>query len=116
MVYDALQKRTAYLDALARGLELLGVKTAISLFPEVFKAAFVSDGKVWPYQVAAMLKPAVPIDVMDTNQTRVWRFLLNFVDKAESAGVYLYLLWYYRPESHCVPCVTDLKAFIQFVT
>ena len=41
MVYDALQKRTAYLDALARGLEVLGVKTALSLFPEIFKAVFV---------------------------------------------------------------------------
>lgn len=59
MVYDALQKRTAYLDALSHGLEVLGVKTALSLFPEIFKAAFVSDGKVWPYQVMAMLKPAV---------------------------------------------------------
>ena len=88
MVYDALQKRTAYLDALARGLELLGLKTALSLFPETFKEAFVSDGRVWPYQVLAMLKPAVPVDEMDTNQARVWRFLLNFVDKAEEAGVY----------------------------
>ena len=35
MVYDALQKRTAYLDALARGLEVLGVKTLISMFPDV---------------------------------------------------------------------------------
>ena len=31
-------------------------------FPEDFKAAFVSNGKVWPCQVLAMLKPAVPVD------------------------------------------------------
>ena len=41
MVYDALQKRTAYLDALARSLEVLGVKTLISMFPDVCKPSFV---------------------------------------------------------------------------
>ena len=89
MVYDALQKRTAYLDALARGLEVLGVKTLISLFPEICKPAFVSDGKVKPYQVVAMLRPAVDINEMNVNQRKVWGFLLNFVNKIEEAGMYI---------------------------
>ena len=41
MMYGALQKRSAYLDALARGLEILGVKTLMNMFPEECKQAFV---------------------------------------------------------------------------
>ena len=64
----------------------------------------------------AMLKPAVCVDEMGINQTRVWRFLLNFVDKAEEAGMYL-LMWYCNNDSFIAYLfVTDLKAFIQFVT
>ena len=88
-MYDALQKRTAYLDALARGLEVLGVKSLISLFPEICKPAFVSDGKVSPHQVVAILRPSVNISEMDDHQRSVWGFLLNFVNKIEEAGMYI---------------------------
>ena len=44
MVYDTLQKRTAYLDSLAHGLEVLGVKILISMFPDVCQPVFVCRG------------------------------------------------------------------------
>ena len=82
-------------------------------FSLVFKAAFVSDGKVAIQSVGNA--DDVPVDEMDTNQGRVWRFLLNFVDKAQ-AGVYYIYGTVIDIECHCIPLVTDLKAFIQFVT
>ena len=71
MVYDALQKRSAYLDAFTTGLHILGVKHLISLFPELCKSAFVWDGKITPLQVVSM-KSTTPDETMDSNQKRVW--------------------------------------------
>ena len=93
MVYDALQKRTAYLDALACGLEVLGVKILISMFPDVCKPAFVWDGKVWSYQVASMMKPVPGVHNMDTNQRRVWEYLMNFVNQVKEAGMFIFMTW-----------------------
>lgn len=57
MMYDALQKRSAYLDALARGLNILGVKTLMNMFSEECKQAFVWDGRVRACEVASMMSP-----------------------------------------------------------
>ena len=86
MVHDALQKRSAYLDAFANGLDVFGLKCLISLFPEVCKPAFVWDGKIRPLQVASMMNPIPTIKSMDPNQKRIWEYLMKFVDSAEEAG------------------------------
>ena len=62
MMYDALQKRSAYPDALARGLEILGVKTLMNMFPEECKKAFLWDGRVRACEVASMTSPVPSTD------------------------------------------------------
>ena len=96
MVYDALQKRSAYLDAFANGLDVFGIKQLISLFPEVCKPAFVWDGKVRPLQVASMMNPTPTVESMDLNQKRVWGYLMKFVDSAEEIGKIVYkIMWWH---------------------
>ena len=101
MVYDALQKRSAYLDAFATGLDVLGVKRLISLFPELCKSAFVWDGKFTPLQVVSMMKPATPVETMDSNQKRVWGYLMKFVDTAEEEGGKEYDVYLVVVNPHC---------------
>ena len=86
MMYDALQKRSAYLDALARGLEILGVKTLMNMFPEECKKAFVWDGRVRACEVASMMSPVPSTDDMLPSQ-KVWEFLVKFTEKAEEGGM-----------------------------
>ena len=56
-MYDALHKRTLYLDAIGKGLDVFGIKKMISVFPEICKPAFVNDGKLLPSDVLSKLKP-----------------------------------------------------------
>ena len=86
-MYDALQKRSAYLDALARGLEILGVKTLMNMFPEECKKAFVWDGRVRACEVASMMSPVPSTDDMLPSQKKVWEFLVKFTEKAEEGGM-----------------------------
>ena len=69
---DALHKQKIYLDAFANGLEVLGVKSLISQFPEVFKPLFISDGKVVEAkEVVKLLKPTPSVLFMYENQCRI---------------------------------------------
>ena len=52
-MYDALHKRPLYLDAIGKGLDIFGIKKMISVFPEICKPAFVSDGKLLPFKAEA---------------------------------------------------------------
>lgn len=82
MVYDALHKRSAYLDAFAQGLEKLGVKTLMSMFPEECKKAFVWDGTVKAHEVVSMMSPVPSICDMLPGQ-RVWEYLIRFIENAK---------------------------------
>ncbi len=82
-----MHKRRVFLDALASGLEVLGVKTLISKFPLVMKNAFVSDGVVKSEDVGRILKPNPSVMTMDENQLRVWEYLLAFINQADEKGL-----------------------------
>ncbi len=86
-MYDALQKRSAYLDAFARGLEVLGVKTLLNMFPEECKKAFVWDGRVRACEVASMMSPVPSTDYMWPNQKKVWEYLMKFTENAKEGGM-----------------------------
>jgi len=43
ILFDVFHKRKAYIDAIAEGLEMFKMKTAISIFPEVFKDLFIKQ-------------------------------------------------------------------------
>ena len=87
ILYDALHKRIAYLDALVKGLEVLGVKNLISHFPEVLKPAFVSKGTVGATDVRRLLQPNPSTTEMDEKQHNVWQYLLSFIEGANHAGI-----------------------------
>ena len=89
MVYDALHKRSAYLDAFAQGLEVLGVKTLLNMFPEECKKAFVWDGRVRAYEVASRISPVPTIDDMLPEQRKVWEYLLSFIENAAEGGMFI---------------------------
>ena len=84
VLYDALHKRRIFLDAIGNGLEVLGMRTLISHFPEVFKAAFVSSCRLGSNDVRELLKP---VTNMDIDQIRVWGYLLMFIDQANETGM-----------------------------
>ena len=88
IIYDALHKRTIYLDAFCAGLEVMGIKTMISLFPELCKPAFVADGAITSQRVTDMLKPHLPDKREDMNddERRVWQYLVDFVSQANEEG------------------------------
>ena len=86
ILYDALHKRRIYLDAFASGLEVFGLKTLISHFPEILKPLFVSTGEIKPVEVIELLKPRPSVSSMDEYQRRVWGYLLAFIDRASGAG------------------------------
>ena len=90
MVYDALHKRSAYLDAFARGLEIMGIKTLLNMFPEECKQAFVWSGGVRAYDVISMITPIPSTAFMLPMQRKVWGFLLNFLNRAEEEGVLMH--------------------------
>ena len=58
----------------------MGVKTIISLFPGLCKAAFVVDGAVTSQRVIDMLKPhpADQRETMNNDERGVWEFLVDF--------------------------------------
>ena len=84
VLYDALHKRRIFLDAIGNGLEVLGMRTLISHFPELFKAAFVSSGRLGSNDVRELLKP---VTNMDIDQIRVWGYLLMFIDQTSETGM-----------------------------
>ena len=87
LLYDALHKRRIYLDAFASGLEVFGLKTIISHFPEVFKAAFVCSGRVTSSNVIKMLQPNPNAANMNENVKRVWEYLMTFLNGATEKGI-----------------------------
>ena len=87
LLYDALHKRRIYLDAFASGLEVLGLKTVISHFPEAFKAAFVFSGKITSSDVIKMLHPKPSTADMDESIKHVWKYLLTFLGAADERGI-----------------------------
>lgn len=86
ILYDALHKRRIYLDEFASGLEVLGLKTLISHFPETLKPLFVSTGELKAREVVELSKPNPSVSNMDEYQLRVWGYLLGFIDQASGAG------------------------------
>lgn len=87
LLHDALHKRRGHLDAIASGLEVLGVKTLISHFPHIMKRAFVCAGKVSSNDVGRMFRPNPTVMKMDKEQFCVWEFLLGFFNEAAESGL-----------------------------
>ena len=88
-----------YLDALANGLEVLGVHSLISHFPDQFKQAFVSDGSIKPDDVITLLKPEPMVSMMNENEYRLWNYLKTFLYKADNKGKSMHIhygLWLYN--------------------
>ena len=71
IVYDALHKRSMYLDAIGKGLDVLKM---IALFPEQCKPAFVSDGTISAAIVTSLLKVTEQRKDSELNdgEKRVW--------------------------------------------
>ena len=87
LLYDALHKRRIYLDAFANGLEVLGLKTVISHFPEPFKSVFVFSGIITSSDVIKMLHPKPSTADMDEGIKHVWKYLLTFLGAADERGI-----------------------------
>ena len=75
-----------YLDALANGMEVLGVHSLITNFPDHFKQAFVSDGSLKADDVIVLLKPEPVVSLMNDCEYRLWSYLNTFLYKADSKG------------------------------
>ena len=75
-----------YLDALANGLEVLGVHSLIIHFPDYFKQALVSDGSPTADNVIALLKPQPVVSLMNDCEYRIWNYLNTFLYKADNKG------------------------------
>lgn len=68
-----------YLDALANGLEVLGVHSLITHFPDYYLKAD---------DVIAMLKPQPVVSLMNDCEYRLWKFnyLNTFLYEADNKG------------------------------
>ena len=88
IVYDALHKRSIYLDALGKGLEVLGIRRMMTLFPEQCKPAFVSDGTISATIVISQLKVTEQRRDYELNddEKRVWMYLHKFLEEASKPG------------------------------
>ncbi len=85
MVHEALNKRIPYLDAFGKGLEVVGMKSSISHFPELLKPMFVSSNELNASDVLRLLKPHPSFDMTD-DQLKVWKYFLAFLDQADATG------------------------------
>ena len=78
-----------HLDALAAGLEVLGLKKLFSQFPQVCKPILVSSGVLDGESVRSLLRPQPKENDMNTDELRVWKYLLFFIDNASEEGTYV---------------------------
>ena len=78
LYYDVLQKRKAFLDAFAEGLEVFHLKTAVNLFPALFEPLFVSSGKCSPDDVLGILDFS---DTLVGHRERVANYLKAFISE-----------------------------------
>lgn len=86
LLHNALHKLRVYLDDFARGLDSMGVKEMIILFPHLMKPFFVYGGATKVNDVLKMMRPDPPITQMDQRQLRVWQYLLAFINVANEKG------------------------------
>ena len=87
METSGCDKRRLHLDALAKGLEVLGVKKLFLYFPEVCKPVLVSSGVIDGESVMNLLRPQPKEKDMNMNELRVWKYLLCFIDNATEEGI-----------------------------
>lgn len=66
---------------------MLGVKGLFSQFPEVCKPVLVSSGVLDGESVRSLLKPQIKEKDMNTDELRVWDYLLCFIDNASEEGM-----------------------------
>lgn len=78
MVFDALHKRKAFIDALGEGLEVFGVLSFIKKFPEEMKPILVCDHHLTPDSVIAILKTETGKN-MTKDKSRVYSYLVDFI-------------------------------------
>ena len=87
LLHNALNKLRVHLDAFVDGLEVMGVKELISLFPNVMKPFFVHEGATRTNDVVKMLRPHPPMVQMNPSELHVWQYLLPFIiDSANEKG------------------------------
>ena len=86
ILYDALYKRRIYLDAFASGLEVLGMHSMITYFPDQFKEAFVFNETLTGDSVVAKLEPIPQVTRMSVDEYRIWSYLLSFLHQAAEEG------------------------------
>jgi len=91
ILHEALHKRKPFLDSLADGLQVLGVRDMICHFPDVFYKTFVFSGEVTPSEVLAILKPLPDEKEMNKNAKRVWKYVMEYIEDADSHGIIVYL-------------------------
>lgn len=82
---EALNKRRIYLDAIASGLEVMGIKALLHQFPEQMKQVFVGVATLKPDSVKKML--CRMSTNMSEGQSRVWGYLLNFINECDDVGM-----------------------------
>ena len=90
MVFDALHKRKAYIDALGEGLDVFGVLTFIKKFPEEMKPVLVCDGQLTPENVIAILRTETGLT---REKDRVFLYyLVEFIKQCSMERKYICIL------------------------
>ncbi len=84
ILYEGLQKRKVYLDAFSDGLEVFRMRTAIHLFPHLFKDLFIPSDTCSSDDVLAVLKFRTDLT---TEEQRVTEYLLKFIRHIEEKGM-----------------------------
>ncbi len=84
VLHNALNKLRVHLDTFSAGLEVMGVKELITLFPNVMKPLLVY-GVTRAHDVVRMLRPHPA--KMNKEELRVWQFLLEFINGANEEGI-----------------------------
>ncbi len=83
IIYEALQMRQIFLDAFSDGLEVFKLKSAINVFPELFKDLFVASDKFSPDEVLGVLR--FPL-LMSDEEVVIADYLRNCILKFTEKG------------------------------
>ncbi len=83
ILYEAMHKRKVFLDAFAEGLEVFKIRSAINLYPEMFKTLFVASDTCTPDDVIATLN--MPYTMSPEHQ-RIAGYLKDCIKQLDETG------------------------------
>ncbi len=88
-----MHKRKVFIDAFAEGLEVFKIRSAINLYPEMFKALFVASDTCTPDNVIATL--SMPCTMSPEDQ-RIAGYLKDCIKQLDESGIIYLECTYYR--------------------